>query len=127
MTAFTRTRRTRAAALLGGVALITGTVAGTATAAPAPAGEPDRTIVVCTAPGGELRPAAPTASAPQFQRTVPAGPDAEFRPAEPRILIERGAPGQPPLDGAECVRIDQADIAPAHPAVPGVPALPLPR
>lgn len=134
MTVFASHRRTRAAALLSGVALITGTVAGTAAAAPTitPAeGGHDRTLVVCTAPGGDDAPPPLI----RFQRTVPAEPDAQFQPtppAEPRILVQPTAPGQPPLDDVECARIDpgdaidRGDVVPAHPAVPGTPALVFP-
>ncbi|MDO3649597.1 hypothetical protein [Nocardia mangyaensis] len=123
MTAFANHRRIRAAALLGGVALITGTVAGIATAAPTitsvESGH-DRTIILCGAPGDGAPPAQV-----RFQRTVPAEPGERVQPALP---VEQGiqdrapVPG-PPLDGAECTRIEPAGVVPAQPAVPGTPAL----
>ncbi|MFF2087065.1 hypothetical protein ACFVVM_25095 [Nocardia sp. NPDC058176] len=121
MTVFAN-HRARAVALLGGVAVITGTVAGTAAATPTVTsveGGHDRTIIVCAAPGGDAPP-------PQvrLQRTVPAAPGAQFRPAQP---IEQGVqvlpavPGSP-LDDAECTRLDPADVVPAQPVAPGAPA-----
>ncbi|APE33744.1 hypothetical protein BOX37_06920 [Nocardia mangyaensis] len=123
MTAFANHRRIRAAALLGGVALITGTVAGTATAAPTitsvESGH-DRTIILCGAPGDGVPP-------PQvrFQRTVPAERVQPALPVEQGIQDRPPVPG-PPLDGAECTRIDPAGAVPAQPAVPGTLALAFP-
>lgn len=125
MTAFANHRRIRAAALLGGVALITGTVAGTATAAPTitsvESGH-DRTIILCGAPGDGVPP-------PQvrFQRTVPAEPGVRVQPALP---VEQGIQARPPVPGppldADCTRIDPAGVVPAQPAVPGTPPLVFP-
>ncbi|MFE1593997.1 hypothetical protein [Nocardia sp. NPDC058705] len=101
--------RTKAAALLGGAAVLTATVTGVATADPGtPPDDGRATTVICTAPGGADVPGQPPLAAEpgvHFEHAVPAQPGREPR----RIHIERTAPGQPapPLDGpVECRRIN---------------------
>ncbi|MGW6424135.1 hypothetical protein ACWF82_15780 [Nocardia sp. NPDC055053] len=64
MTVITQRRRARAVALVGGFALLTGTiagVAGAATADPAVTREigPEQTLIICSAPGAPGVPALP--------------------------------------------------------------------
>ncbi|MGW5438413.1 hypothetical protein [Nocardia asteroides] len=108
MTVFTARRRARAAAVVGGLAVLTGTVAGVAGADPAVTSEigPDRTLILCTSPDGPGAPGLP--------------PLADGAEPGPSIHIERfdGAPAAPlpPLPGAPgadlpggCTRIESGD------------------
>ncbi|GAD87223.1 hypothetical protein FEK33_26140 [Nocardia asteroides NBRC 15531] len=107
MTVFTAHRRARAAAVVGGLAVLTGTVAGVASADPAVTREigPDRTLILCTAPDGPGAPGLP--------------PLADGAPG-PRIHIERfddaptaplpTLPGAPGADlPGDCTRIESGD------------------
>lgn len=104
----TRTR-VKAAALLGGAAVITATVTGVATADPgSPPDDGRATTVICTAPGGADVPGPPPlADQPgtHFEHVVPGRPGQEPR----QLRIERAVPGNPapPLDGpVECRQIN---------------------
>ncbi|WP_410875023.1 hypothetical protein [Nocardia sp. A7] len=101
--------RVKAAALLGGAAVITATVTGVATADPgSPPDDGRARTIICTAPGDGDVPGPPPLSAEpgtHFEHVVPGRPGEEPR----RIHIERAAPGHhaPPMDGpVECRRIN---------------------
>ncbi|MFD6400341.1 hypothetical protein [Nocardia sp. NPDC060249] len=104
MTALSPRHRVKAAALLGGAAVITATVTGVASADPGQRPDDGRaTTIICTAPGGGDVPGLPPLPAEpgvHVERAVPGGPG--------RIHIERTAPGTPApsVDGpVECQRI----------------------
>ncbi len=104
----TRTR-VKAAALLGGAAVITATVTGVATAGPgSPPDDGRATTVICTAPGGGDVPGLPplsTEPGTHFEHVVPGRQTRELR-------IERAVPGTPgpPIDGpVECRQIEPGD------------------
>ncbi|TCJ93646.1 hypothetical protein [Nocardia alba] len=106
MTALSTRHRVKAAALLGGAAVITATATGVASADPGERPDDGRaTTIICTAPGGENLPELPPLPAVpgvRIERTAPGGQESG------RIHIERAAPGNPapPLDGpAQCQRI----------------------
>ncbi|MFD4442568.1 hypothetical protein ACFWPK_22635 [Nocardia sp. NPDC058519] len=108
MTALSTRNRVKAAAVLGGAAVITATVTGVASAAPGERPDDGRaTTIICTAPGGPGVPGPPPlATGPRvhFEHTVPGRPSEESG----QIRIERAAPGHPapPMDGpVECQRI----------------------
>ncbi|PKV77234.1 hypothetical protein [Nocardia fluminea] len=108
MTALSTRTRVKAAALAGGVAVITAAVTGVASAHPGERPDDDRaTTIICTAPGGENVPGSPPLLAEpgiHIERDIPGGPGRE----PGRIRIERGAPGHlaAPADGpVECRRI----------------------
>ncbi|MFC4372491.1 hypothetical protein ACFO5K_00125 [Nocardia halotolerans] len=108
--------RIRTVSLLGGVALLTGTAAGVASATPGETpglGDPSRTIVLCVPPRDGAAPGALTES----QRVVLDAPGAvsgiDFRPAAPAL------PGADAV--GECTGID-ADSVETGPAQPTAPA-----
>lgn len=114
MTVITPRRRARAVALVGGVALLTGTiagVAGAATADPAVTREigPERTLILCSAPGAPDRPLLPNGAAPgtrihfeHFQgepaTPLPALPALPARPGDPNVELQGG-----------CERVERVD------------------
>ncbi|WP_280343359.1 hypothetical protein [Nocardia neocaledoniensis] len=95
--------RRRLAAVLGGAALLTVSVAGVAAAHPADRG--DRTLVLCGAPG---EPAPPTAPGPRIHiERGDLGDGGHFEHTRP---IAPGAPAlvlpAEPVEPGQCVRID---------------------
>ncbi|MGS2809640.1 hypothetical protein [Nocardia sp. MW-W600-9] len=110
MTVFTARRRARAAALVGGCALLTGTiagVAGAATADPAVTREigPERTLIICAAPaapGAPALPLPPEGARIHLERF-------EGAPATPLPALP-GRPGDPAVEvPGDCTDVDPGD------------------
>lgn len=124
MTALATRNRVKAAALLGGAAVITATVTGVASADPGDRPDDGRaTTIICTAPGGADVPGPPPLSdGPRvhFEHTVPGRPGHESG----QIRIERAAPAPghpaPPMDGpVECQQIHPGGVRTSVPAPGG--------
>ncbi|MGY0497287.1 hypothetical protein ACWZHB_02160 [Nocardia sp. FBN12] len=99
----------KAAALLGGAAVITATVTGVAAADPGSRpGDGRATTIICTAPGGTDVPGPPPLTIEpdtHFEHVVPGRPGEQPR----QLRIERAVPGNPAphMDGTvECRQID---------------------
>ncbi|MFD6389590.1 hypothetical protein ACWF9G_26450 [Nocardia sp. NPDC055029] len=114
MTVITQRRRARAVALVGGFALLTGTiagVAGAATADPAVTREigPERTLIICSAPGAPGVPALPL-----LPNGVAPGPRIhlehfEGEPATPLPALP-ARPGEPSVElPGDCERAEHGD------------------
>ena len=107
MTVFTARRRSRAAALVGGTALLTATiaaVAGAATADPAVTREigPERTLIICSAPGTPARPQPPEGARIHIERY-------EGAPAAPLPALP-GHPGDPAVEApGDCRDVDPGE------------------